>query len=168
MPKTKYKKEYADKLQEYFLKFLELRDDPKTDDDAERHGMVTVEIDENGKATKKQPPCTGYPSLIKFAIKIGVTPRTITNWRDKYPKFAEACEFADAIQDEILNERALTGTVDGRVAMKIRELKIAARKSAGEIEGNGVRLTINVGADDQDQRIEIQKWTGPVNEDTEY
>ena len=166
--KTKYKNKYADELVEYFMRFLEMRDDPQLDDSAEAHGMVTIEIGEDGKAQKKNPPMSGYPSLIKFAIKIGVTPQTLSNWKDKHEEFKEACEFADAIQDEILNERALTGAVDGRVAMKIRELKISARKNAGEIEGNGVRLTINVGADDQDQRIEIQKWTGPVNEDTEY
>ena len=166
--KTKYKNKYADELVEYFMRFLEMRDDPQLDDSAERHGMVTIEIGEDGKAQKKNPPMSGYPSLIKFAIKIGVTPQTLNNWKDKHEEFAEACEFADAIQDEILNERALTGEVDGRVAMKIRELKIAARRNAGESEGSGLRLSINVGADDQDQRIEIQRWTEPINEDTEY
>lgn len=166
--KTKYRTKYAPELVEYFMRFLELRDDPRIDDSAERHGMLTVEIGADGEAKKTSPPSSGYPSLIKFAIKIGVTPQTLNNWKDKHDDFKEACEFADAIQDEILNERALTGEVDGRVAMKIRELKIAARRNAGETDGNGVRLTINVGADDQDQRIEIQKWTESVNEDTEY
>lgn len=166
--KTKYRIKYASELVEYFMRFLELRDDPQLDDSAERHGMLTVEIGADGEAKKKNPPSSGYPSLIKFAIKIGVTPQTISNWKDKHEEFREACEFADAIQDEILNERALTGEVDGRVAMKIRELKIAARKSAGDGEGSGMRLSINVGADDQEQRIEIQRWTEPINEDTEY
>ena len=166
MPKTKYKKEYAEKLVAYFLKFLELRDDPANWKKAEQEERILA--DELGNLTKDLPPCSGYPTLNKFAIKIGVTPRTITNWREKYPAFAEACEFADAIQDDILNERALTGAVDGRVAMKIRELKQNAKKAGAESDGGGVRLTINVGADDQDQQIEIQRWTGPVNEDTDY
>ena len=171
MPKTKYKKEYADKLVTYFLRFLEMRDDPKIDDGAERQGMVTVEIDEDGNAIKKSPPCTGYPSLTKFAIKIGVTPRTITNWREKYPAFAEACEFADAIQDDILNERALTGAVDGRVAMKIRELKLAAKRNkeadeATAIAGKfGIEILKHISTE---SKLEVKEWDGEVVEDAGY
>lgn len=170
MPSAKYRKTYPDELIAYFMKFIELRDDPDIDDGAERHGMVTVEIGKDGKIIKKQKPSTAYPSLIKFAIKIGVTPRTLTNWKNKYPLFAEACEFADAIQDEILNERALTGQVDGRVAMKIRELKINAKRMAEDELGNrGNQLSVNLNNDFAEKdEIVAKQWEGEVVEDTEY
>ena len=169
--KTKYKNKYADELVEYFMRFLEMRDDPQLDDSAERHGMVTIEIGEDGKAQKKNPPMSGYPSLIKFAIKIGVTPQTLNNWKDKHEEFAEACEFADAIQDEILNERALMGEVDGRVAMKIRELKIAAKrdKTADEAAGFaskfGIEIIKHIGAE---SKLQVKEWDGEVVEDVGY
>ena len=164
MAKTRYKKSYCDEVVAYFLKFIEMRDEPDRGNEAERHGMVHVTI-ENGKATKNEKPCAGYPTLTKFAIKIGVTPRTITNWRQKYPEFDEACEFADQIQDDILSERALFGDVDGRVAMKIRELKANARRE----ESNGAerKITLVIESDGENE-IPIQKWTGEVNEDTGY
>lgn len=169
--KTKYEKKYADELVKYFMRFIEMRDDPQLDDSAGRHGMVAIEIDGSGNATKKEPPSSGYPSLVKFAIKIGVTPQTLNNWKDKHKEFAEACEFADAIQDEILNERALTGEVDGRVAMKIRELKIAARRNAEADEATGfaskfgIEIMRHIGAGNA---LEVKEWNGEVVEDEGY
>jgi hypothetical protein len=163
--KTKYKSQYADELVEYFMRFIEMRDDPKIDDAAERKGMVPIVIDSKG-ATITNPPCSGYPSLVKFAIKIGVTPQTLVNWRNTYKAFDEACEFADLIQDEVLNERALSGMVDGKVAMKIRELKANAKlKDANEV---GAKVIIKLNDDPDEQKIEIKKWVGEINEDTEY
>ena len=118
--------------------------------------------------TKK--PCSGYPSLVKFAIKIGVTPQTLNNWRDKHDEFREAMEFADLIQDEVLNERALRGTVDGRVAMKIRELKINARKTEiEEIGGSQSKLSVNLNNDfTAAEEITVKTWEGEIVEDTAY
>lgn len=168
MPKSKYKSRYANDLVEYFKRFIEMRDDPDGNDRAERMGLVTVEMDE-GEARVVSPPCTGYPSLVKFAIRIGVTPQTLNNWREKHEDFREAMEFADAIQDEVLNERALTGSVDGRVAMKIRELKMSARKEAiGESEG-GRRFRIDVVRHvPEEQQIVLEEWKGEVTEDESY
>jgi transposase-like protein len=164
MPKSKYKKQYAEELVEYFKRFIELRDDPDVDSEASRHGMVTVDLS-GGRVTVTQRPCAGYPSLVKFAIKIGVTPQTLNNWRDKHDEFREAMEFADLIQDEVLNERALAGSVDGRVAMKIRELKMNARKE--DANGADRKITLVIESDGEND-IPIQKWTGEVNEDTGY
>ena len=165
--KPKYKKEYAQKVVDYFLRFIEMRDDPKGSDKANRQGMITVEIGDDGNPKRTKPPCSGYPSLTKFAILIGVTPRTLTNWRQKEKDFDEACEFADLIQDEVLNERALTGDVDGRVAMKIRELKTNAKKS-GEIGGvGGLKIEIHKHIS-EDDKLELKEWEGEVVEDTGY
>ena len=165
MPKSKYKRQYAEELVEYFKRFLEMRDDPEGNNAAERRGLLTVEMDE-GDVKVLKPPCSGYPSLVKFAIKIGVTPQTLNNWRDKDEKFAEAMAFADMIQDEVLNERALAGSVDGRVAMKIRELKINAKKaSEDEIGSSGLKIEIK---NYSEGKIELKEYEGEVNEDTGY
>lgn len=166
MAKTKYKSKYCEEVVEYFKRFLDMRDDPIIDDRAELVGMVPVHI-ENGEAQVQARACSGYPSLVKFALKIGVNERTLTNWRASYPDFDDACKFADLIQDEVLNERGLMGTVDGRVAMKIRELKQNARKN-GEEDGGGAKLVVNFGSDSNEQKIEIKKYVGEINEDVEY
>lgn len=170
MPASKYKKKYANELVSYFKQFIELRDDPDKDDMAERHGMVTFDLTQSGGGAVTRKPCSGYPSLVKFAIKIGVTPQTLNNWRDKHDDFKEAMEFADMIQDEVLNERALVGAVDGRVAMKIRELKINARKSdIEEIGGGQSKLNVNLNNDfTAAEEITVKTWEGEVVEDTAY
>ena len=73
MAKTKYKPIYKKKLLDYFLKFIDLRDDPDLSDGANRHGMISLVISDEG-AEKQTKPSTGYPTLTKFAIKIGVSP----------------------------------------------------------------------------------------------
>ena len=162
--KGKYKEKYAEELVDYFKRFIELRDDPDVDSEASRHGMVTVDLS-GGRATVTQRPCAGYPSLVKFAIKIGVTPQTLNNWRDKHEEFREAMEFADLIQDEVLNERALRGLVDGKVAMKIRELKMNAKDRAESGGASKIILEIN---GDGESPIELKKWDGVVDEETDY
>lgn len=166
MAKSKYEERYADELVEYFTRFLELRDDPKDDDAAERQGMVVIDMANPGGAVVTRKPSSGYPSLVKFAIKLGVTPQTLNNWK-KHKRFAEAMEFADMIQDEVLNERALTGAVDGRVAMKIRELKANSRRML-ENESGGAGLHMTIKGEEQSDVISVKRWTGEVNEDTEY
>lgn len=164
MAQTRYKREYCGKVVEYFSRFLELRDDPEDNDAAEWHGMVPIVV-EDGQAKMQKKPCGGYPSMVKFAKSLNVTTRTLRNWREKYPEFNEACEFADEIQDEVLNERALFEQVDGRVAMKIRELKINQKKIGDEVVGGGFKIEISNYSNEQ---IELKKYEGEVNEDTGY
>lgn len=164
MAQTRYKREYCGKVVEYFSRFLELRDDPEDNDAAERHGMVPVVV-EDGQAKVQNKPCGGYPSMVKFAKSLNVTTRTLRNWREKYPEFNEACEFADEIQDEVLNERALFEQVDGRVAMKIRELKQNKRENDEDTSGRKITLVIEK---DGEEDIQLKKWTGAVNEANDY
>jgi hypothetical protein len=139
LAKTKYKKQYAADLEEYFMRFL--RGCP------------------DGEAV--------YPSMVRFADKIGVTTRTLTNWKEKYPEtFGEAYDFAQEIQDEVLNENALNGKFDGKVAMKIRELK--ANTKATEDNSAAVKVVFDIKDDRQGERITIKKWDGEVNEDRDY
>ena len=169
MAKTKYKKQFAEDLLRYFFKFIEMRDNPKDGDAAERSNLLLMEPDVDGVYKAIPPkPASGYPTLTKFAIMKGVTIQTLINWRKKYKEFEEACAFADAIQDDILNERALFGTVDGKVAMKIRELKAAAKKDGvEEAEGvGGRRYSIDVvNHIPKDKQLELKEWEGEVTED---
>ena len=172
MAKTKYKKQYAEDLLTYFFKFIEMRDNPTEATLFENHGLYLMEPDVDEVYKRIPPkPAEGYPTLTKFAIMKGITPRTITNWRKKYKDFDEACEFADAVQDDILNERALTGAVDGRVAMKIRELKAAAKKEGIDESGalGGRKYSIDIVKHIPKQGgIEIKVWDGEVSEDEGY
>lgn len=162
MAKSKYMPKYKKLVKDYFFKFIDLRDDPDKDDKTERQGMIPIDM------TGKKPivsvkPCSGYPTLTKFACKIGVTTRTLRNWRAEYPDFDEVCELCEDMFDDIMDERALVGAVDGRVAMKIRELKANQRGQKGNAD---VRVIFDI--QDDGERIEIKRWDGPVNEDADY
>lgn len=147
MARVKYKREYCAALVRYFAQF----------DVAEVTGKNAIFGDEEVKNAISE--ADGYPSFAKFALSIGVTPRTLTNWRRRYPEFDEACEFADEIQDDVLNERALLGRYDGRVAMKIRELKLSSRKLS---DIGGTQLTVTFGDDPTERRLEIKRWSEEV------
>lgn len=164
--KTKYKKSYAEDLLRYFFKFIEMRDNPDDGDAAEKQGLYLLEPDvDDVYKTIPPKPCTGIPTLTKFAIMKGVTIQTLENWRKKYKEFGEACDFADAIQNDILDERALFSKVDGKVAMKIRELKQNAKDRAESGGPSKIVLEIN---SDGESPIELKKWDGTVNEETDY
>jgi hypothetical protein len=165
MATSKFKKKYCKEVKEYFLRFIELRDDPKEGDKAERSGMVPIVI-ENGRAAVQNPPSTGYPTLTKFAIKIGVSPRTITNWRKEDAEFDEACEFAEAMFKDILEERALTSQWDSKTAMKILELRANAKET--EDSNTAVKVIFDIKDDREGERITIKNWDGEVNEDHDY
>ena len=170
MATSQFKKKYCKEVKEYFLRFIELRDDPKEGDKAERSGMVPIVI-ENGRAAVQNPPSTGYPTLTKFAIKIGVSPRTITNWRKEDAEFDEACEFAEAMFKDILEERALTSQWDSKTAMKILELRAAAKKDGVEEAGGvgGRKYSIDVVKHiPKDKQLELKEWEGEVTEDEGY
>ena len=145
MAKTRYRTKYCEEVIEFFMRYLEAR------------GKPDVKMEE-----------MGYPSMVRFAQSIGVTPRTIRNWRKDHDEFNEACDIADEIQDEVLNEMGLFGDADGKVAMKIRELKVNAKRAEEDENGKKARLIINLNDDDGAERIEIKKWVGEINEDTEY
>lgn len=164
MATSKFKKKYCKEVKEYFLRFIELRDDPNEGDKAERSGMVPIVI-ENGRAAVQNPPSTGYPTLTKFAIKIGVSPRTITNWRKEDAEFDEACEFAEAMFKDILEERALTSQWDSKTAMKILELRAAAKREADEALGNHIQITFK---NLTKPTLELKEQEGITSEDTGY
>lgn len=167
MAKPKYKKQYVEDLLTYFFKFIEMRDDPDEGDKADRQGFLLMEPGVDGVYTRIPPkPSSGYPTLTKFAIKKGISPRTLTNWRKKYSEFDEACEFAEAVYKDILEERALTGKWDSKTCMKILELRANAK--ATEDSNTAVKVIFDIKDDREGERITIKKWDGEVNEDHDY
>lgn len=143
LAQTRYREEYCNKVINFFMDYIRKRGDPNVK-------MCNI----------------GYPSMVRFADSIGVTPRTIRNWRKSHDDFDEACNIADEIQDEVLNEMGLFGDADGKVAMKIRELKLNNKRD--DESSCGAKLVINLNDDKGAERIEIKKWVGEINEDTEY
>lgn len=172
MAKPKYKKQYVEDLLTYFFKFIEMRDDPDEGDKADRQGFLLMEPGVDGVYKRIPPkPSGGYPTLTKFAIKKGISPRTLTNWRKKYSEFDEACEFAEAVYKDILEERALTGRWDSKTCMKILELRAAAKKDGVEEAGGvgGRRYSIDVVKHiPKDKQLELKEWDGEVTEDEGY
>lgn len=80
--KTEYKKKYCREIVEYFCSGCTER---------------------NSKGCLKS-----IPSYVGFARKIGVTSRTIENWRKKYENFGVACEECDAMLRETIIGDGLT------------------------------------------------------------
>lgn len=166
MAKPKYKKQYVEDLLTYFFKFIEMRDDPDEGDKADRQGFLLMEPGVDGVYTMIPPkPSSGYPTLTKFAIKKGISPRTLTNWRKKYSEFDEACEFAEAVYKDILEERALTGKWDSKTCMKILELRAAAKREADEALGNHIQITFK---NLTKPTLELKEQEGITSEDTGY
>lgn len=163
--KKKYKEKYARDLIAYFSRFLEMRDDPGPVDVEGENGWN----DPNYKGGDGGRPPRGYPTLTKFAISKNVHKNTLYNWAKENEEFREAMDFAMAIQDDILDERALTGRFDGRVAMKIRELKINAKKADGDGIGGSGRMGIDIYKYVKDEeKITLNEWSGEVSEDESY
>lgn len=172
MARAKYRKKYAEELLTYFFKFIEMRDDPEDGDEAERRDLLLMEPGVDGVFKTIPPkPASGYPTLTKFAIMKGVSPRTLTNWRQKYKEFDEACEFAEAVYKDILEERALTCKWDSKSCLKILELRAAAKKEGIDESGGagGRRFTIDITRHvSKDSELKIEEWEGEVAEDESY
>lgn len=132
----KYKKEYAEKLVEYFSI-------PK---------MVTFwkrKYYEDGRVKEEEPITTPpiYPTFEGFAKTIGVTSRTLLNWREKYPSFNDAYERALDMQKDILITNSLGGLYNGKFAQFIASSQFdmvekSEQKISG-VEGWDVKITID-------------------------
>lgn len=97
MGKSKYRAKYAKEIVEYFEGYALLSEQKK------RH--------------------RGVPQFSKFARRIGVTLRTLENWRLKYGKFDDACAECEAIQHEMLVDGGLEEEYNPRFAIFLLEQK---------------------------------------------
>lgn len=140
----KYKKEYAEKLVEYFSV-------PK---------MVTFwkrKYYKDGRVKEEEPITTPpiYPTFEGFAKTIGVTSRTLLNWREKYPSFNDAYERALDMQKDILITNSLGGLYNGNFAKFIASSQFdMVEKSEQKISGiEGIDLNIEILRSDDGDKV---------------
>lgn len=134
----KYKKEYAEMLIKYFT--------VPTFTTVWKRKYYT-----NGQVKEEEPVVVAgkYPTLEGFAISIGVTSRTLENWRDKYPSFGEAYEMALDMQKDILVVNSLGGQYNGNFAKFIASAQFGmAEKSEQKLTGgDGYQVVVKVERD---------------------
>lgn len=119
--KTEYKDRYCRKIVEYFY---------------------------SGCTERNSKGClNSIPSYVGFARKIGVTSRTIENWRKKYEEFGEACEECDAMLKETIIGDGLTYHMHANFAKFLLSARYGMREKV-EITHDGeeeeVKLTPEV------------------------
>lgn len=134
--KDKYKAEYTNQLIEYFST-------PPTRVEYIKH------YDKQGNLTEEEPVVLGsdYPTFEAFAIKIGVTARTLENWAAKYPTtFGRAYERAKDVQKNMIIVNALGGRYNGNFAKFVASSQFdMAEKEKHEISGiEGIDLNIEI------------------------
>lgn len=94
---TKYKEEYCDQLIEFF-------DRPVTIKKKEQKLSNTGAVVEVENEVLNDPP-----TFYGFAAKLGVHMDSLTEWRNKYPKFSAAYKKAKALQANFIAVGAMTG-----------------------------------------------------------
>ena len=139
----KYKAEYAELLIEYFTV-------PKAEPFWKRKYYS------NGKVKEEEPIVFPpiYPTFEGFAGKIGVTSRTLENWREKYPKFKKAYEKALDLQKDVLIVNGLGGQYNGNFAKFIASAQFGMTEKSEQkisgLEGISVGITVERPSDDED------------------
>lgn len=142
--KDKYKAAYTQELIEYFST-------PPTRVEYIKH------YDKQGNLTEEEPVVLGsdYPTFEAFAIKIGVTARTLENWAAKYPTtFGRAYERAKDVQKNMIIVNALGGRYNGNFAKFVASSQFdMAEKEKHEFGGSeGYSVVVKVERDDEDAK----------------
>ena len=83
-----------------------------------------------------------YPSYVGFARQIGVTARTIENWRKKHERFSEACEECDALTIEALIDNGLSFKAHASFAKFLLSSRYGMREKV-EITNNNDDIMIS-------------------------
>lgn len=81
------------------------------------------------------------PSYVEFARRIGVTARTIENWRKKYPKFEEACIECDELMKATICGDALTFRMHANFAKFLLSSRYGMREKV-EITNESSEVTV--------------------------
>lgn len=136
---TKYKAKYGQELLDYFSC-------PSTRVEYIKH------YDSKGNVIKEEPVVIGadYPTFEGFAIKIGVTARTLENWaKGKPTTFGVVYEMCKDIQKNLILVNALGGRYNGNFARFIASAQFdMAEKTKQEIgAADGWEVNINVKTD---------------------
>lgn len=113
--KTTYKKEYCEMIVDYFERTLSQRN---------ARGVILC-----------------IPSYRAFARTVGVTLRTIENWRKKYKSFGEACEECDEMMKDVISSDALTFRMHANFAKFILSSRYGMREKV-DIVDNEREITV--------------------------
>lgn len=140
--KDKYKAEYTNQLIDYFS------EPPTRVEYIERY-------DKAGNVTEREPVVLGadYPTFEGFAIKIGVTARTLENWAARYPTtFGRAYERAKDVQKNMIIVNALGGRYNGNFAKFVASSQFdMAEKEKHEVSGaEGWNVVVKVERDENE------------------
>ena len=65
----------------------------------------------------------GIPEFLEFALLIGVTRRTLTNWKNEHEEFAEAYALCNEIQEWYLEKTGLSGRNNPRMTQFLLSVK---------------------------------------------
>ena len=101
---TKYRPEYCQMMIDFF--------------DVEPTETVIKKITTKNGTVIEEPVqrAVRFPSIERFAFKIGVIHETLLEWTKRFPEFAETYSRAKELQKYILNTNALSGLYDSRYA----------------------------------------------------
>jgi len=105
--KTKYKEEYVEGVINYFR---------GRDFDGMRK-VEQIEDEEGNVKETRQLKAFATPSLAGFAVHVGVSAKTINEWRKRHEDFNEACEIALQKQKEHIIHNASTGQMPTNFAI---------------------------------------------------
>lgn len=93
---SKYRKEFCNALLEHFnVPVTTLKRVTKIT----KAGIVEVDVEQ----------ANPLPTLESFSRKIGIAPKNLLVWVERYPEFRNAYDQAKAMQKDILNQNALMG-----------------------------------------------------------
>lgn len=134
---TKYKEEYAEDLIKYF--------------DIEPFESVVLKDSKGGERTELVP--SKFPTLARFAAKIGVTRETLHDWATaknnenelKHPTFSYAYKRAKDFQEALLVEGAMAGAFQANFSIFTAKNVLGWRdKTETEITGNAFAINIDL------------------------
>ena len=132
---NKYKKEYAEELIKYFS-------EPPTRVEYIR------DYDAHGKLKHEEPVVLGadYPTFEGFATQIGVTTKTLENWKRDHPLFAKAYELAQDLQKNTLLVNGLGGRYNANFAkfVAMNHHNMADRTEQKLLGDEGMEVIVNV------------------------
>ncbi len=134
---TLYRKEYCEELIDY------VSSPPSK-------VIYDTKYNDQGKIIRKIPKivAAGYPSFKGFAAKIGVTEKTLLEWRDKHKEFGTVYEMAKDIQAHLLLQNGLNRQYDPGFARFLLEACHGVKAKVTNVHefegGDGFALNISI------------------------
>lgn len=132
---TKYKPEYCEQI----IKFFEVEYD-----------YVTEEVASQGRAVSvTRVKLSKFPTLEGFCVDLGITKKTLLNWKDKHTDFLRAYEIAKYKQKVILLQGGLSGDYNSAFAKFVAinctdmiDKQEVKQEIEGEVKGYGLAFDL--------------------------